>query len=305
MSTSTNETEIDSDESLRKQPRAEGRQSEAHGVPLGPLPTQITVLLARVEPRLVRELVSPLFDEMARLLSYLHLIESGLAEDDSLQKTGIIFRLVHEKTLMLLRQLEAGMRRVAHFDEGVREVLDGMSFAIRHELRRVFKDEVPELNGSQHAQLSRAVLVRAYGLLHNCFQQSTITLAQAFDPSLDGPQLFDDYRVKVQQSLVLYGELLALLGRVRDARTSSGVLSKHSLANHLKHFREETLHFLMYKDWAEFEDFVGEVLRTYDEPDDFAPVLQKFDSYLGTLLSHVGMRDVLRSHPPAGARPDA
>lgn len=305
MSISTNEAHLDSDEPLQEQLRAEGHQSEAHGVPVGPLPTQIGRLLGRVEPPLLRALVSPIFDEMARILSYLNLIEAGLAEDDSFQKTCIIFRLVHEKTLALLRHLEVCTRRAAHFDEGVREALDGMGFAITHELRRVFKDEVPELSGSRHSQLSRAVLVRAYGLLHNCIQQSTITLAQTLDPSLDGPHLFEDYRVKVQQSLVLYGELLALLGRVRDARTSSGVLSKHSLANHLKHFREETLHFLMYKDWAEFEGFVGEVLRTYDEPGDLAPVLDKFDSYLGTLLSHVGMRDALRGRPTTRARPDA
>ena len=116
---------------------------------------------------------------------------------------------------------------------------------------------------------------------------------------LDGAQLFEDYRRRVQHSLILYGELLSLLQKVRDAGASAGLLPKHSLATHLKHFREETMHLLMYKDWTEFEEFVGEVMRTYDEPKEFGPVLHQFASYLATLLRHVGMRDVLRSrHTP-------
>jgi hypothetical protein len=300
MSISINEAHLDSDESLRKQPRADEARAETHGVVAGsPLPSEIGGLIRRIEPEALRALVAPVFKELARIMDYLRLIEDGLSADESLQKTGILFRLVHERTLTLLQQLEAGTLCAARFDAGVQKVLDGMGFAIRHELRRVFRDEVPELNGSERKQLSRAELVRAQGLLHNCFQQSTITLAQAFDPALDGAQLFEDYRVKVRQSLILYGELLSLLRKVREARMSAGVPLEDSLATQLKHFREETMHFLMYRDWAEFERFVGEVLGTYDEPVEFARVLHRFASYLGTLLQHVGMRDVLKSRPLA------
>jgi hypothetical protein len=302
MSITTNELQADPGESLREPRRAEGPSTARGFVVSGPpLPSQIGALVERIEPPPLRALVSPVFNDLARLLGYMGLVESGLAGDDSLQKTGIIFRLVHEKTLALLRQLEASASSAAEFDEGVRGALDGMGFAVGHELRRVFSEEVPKLKDSRHPLLTRAELVRAHGLLHNCFQQSIITLAQVFDASLDGSQLFEDYRLRVQQSLVLYGELLSLLQKVRDARGSAGVLPKHSLATHLKHFREETMHLLMYRDWAEFEGFVGEVEQTYDEPRDFGPVLHKFASYLGTLLRHVGMRDVLRNRPKQGA----
>lgn len=295
MSITTNEVHQVSGESLREQRRAEGPRSPNGFVVSGPpLPSQIGVLIRRIEPPALQAVVSPLFNDLARLLGYMGLVEAGLAADESLQKTGIIFRLVHEKTLALLRQLETAAERVARFDEGVRETLDGMGFAVGHELRRVFREEVPKLSDSQHGRLSRAELMRAHGLLHNCFQQSIITLAQVFDSSLDGSQLFEDYRLRVQQSLVLYGELLALLQKVRDAHTSAEPQPKRTLATHLKHFREETMHLLMYKDWAEFEEFAAEVRRTYDEPEEFAPVLHQFESYLGTLLKHVGMRDVLR-----------
>lgn len=313
MSAITNEVNLDSGESPRAGRLAEGPPSSQGFVVSGPqlpshVPSQIGALVRRIEPPPLRTLVSPIFNDLGRLLGYMGLVEAGLAADDSLQKTGIIVRLVHEKTLALLQLLEAATARAGHFDEGVREGLDGLGFAVGHELRRVFRDEVPKLSDSQHGPPSRAELVRAHGLLHNCFQQSIIALAQVFDSSLDGSQLFEDYRLRVQQSLVLYGELLSLLQKVREARGSAGLLPEHSLATHLKHFREETMHLLMYKDWAEFEEFVAEVTRTYDEPKDFGLVLHKFASYLGTLLKHVGMRDVLRRRPAAvegGGRPDA
>ena len=305
MSAITNEVSLDSGESPRARRLAEGPPSPQGFVVSGPplpsqMPTQIGVLVRNIEPPTLRTLVSPVFNDLARLLGYMELVESGLAADDSLQKTGIIFRLVYEKTLALVRLLEAAAGRAGRLGEdGVHEALDGMSFAIAHELRRVFKEEAPKLNDSQHGPPSRAELVRAHGLLHNCFQQSIITLAQTFDASLDGSQLFEDYRRRVQQSLILYGELLSLLQKVRDAGASAGLLPKHSLATHLQHFREQTMHLLMYKDWTEFEEFVGEVMRTYDEPEEFGPVLHQFASYLATLLRHVGMRDVLRSrHAP-------
>lgn len=306
MSVTTNEVNLDSGESPRAGRLAEGPSSAKGFVVTGPtlpsqMPTQVGALVRRIEPPPLRTLISPIFNDLARLLGYMGLVEAGLAADDSLQKTGIIFRLVHEKTQALLQLLEAAAARAALHDEGVRESLDGMGFAVAHELRRVFKEEAPKLSDSQHGPPSRAELVRAHGLLHNCFQQSVISLAQAFDPSLDGSQLFEDYRLRVQQSLILYGELLSLLQKVRDARGSAGLLPKHSLATHLKHFREETMHLLMYKDWAEFEEFVGEVMRTYDEPKEFGPVLHQFASYLGTLLKHVGMRDVLRNRPAPNA----
>ncbi len=309
-SVTTNEVSLDSGESPRARRQAEGQSSPQGFVVSGPplpsqMPTQIGVLVRNIEPPTLRTLVSPVFNDLARLLGYMELVESVLAADDSLQKTGIIFRLVYEKTLALVRLLEAAAGRAGRLgEEGVHESLDGMGFAIAHELRRVFREEAPKLNDSQHGPPSRAELVRAHGLLHNCFQQSIITLAQTFDASLDGAQLFEDYRRRVQQSLILYGELLSLLQKVRDAGASAGLLPKHSLATHLKHFREETMHLLMYKDWTEFEEFVGEVMRTYDEPEEFGPVLHQFASYLATLLRHVGMRDVLRSRhaPNAGGR---
>jgi hypothetical protein len=130
--------------------------------------------------------------------------------------------------------------------------------------------------------------------LHNCLQQTAITLAQNFDPGATGPQLFEDYRSKVENSFTLYRELEGLLRKGEGAQRSNGILLKHSLIRHMEHFREEVMHFLMYKDWGEFGRYVDDVKRAFEEMEEFEVVLHGFAQYLETLIHHVGMREVLR-----------
>ncbi|MCA1591731.1 MAG: hypothetical protein LC754_03575 [Acidobacteria bacterium] len=293
----TGEEEIDLDELRQESQDAPESTAPLYFPRAIPLPPRILELLNLVQPISLCITIIPIFTELARVLNYLSLIENCLTEDKTLQKSTLIFKLVYEKTLSLLNYINEQALPVVDLNEHVRDVLDGMSFAIGHELHRVFRDEVPTLNTYQYSQISRAELIRAYGLLHNCFQQSTLTLARAFDPTLDGAQLFEDHKTKVEQSLVLYGELFSLLQKVNGAERASGVLPKHALVNHLEHFRDETMHFLIYRDWVEFEAFVDEIKKSYDDDGDLAPVLHRFGSYLEALIYHVSMRDVLRNQP--------
>jgi hypothetical protein len=183
-------------------------------------------------------------------------------------------------------------------------VRDGIRFVIGHELTKVFRQEFPGLT-DESRPYTRADLSRAWGLLHNCLQQTAITLAQAFKPGVTGEQLFEDYRSKVENSFTLYRELHALLQKVSAAEGSSGILLKHSLVRHLEHFREETMHFLMYKDWGQFGRYVDDVKRAFEEMEEFESVLHEFSQYLRTLIHHVGMREALRGvqvHPGEAAK---
>ena len=86
---------------------------------------------------------------------------------------------------------------------------------------------------------------------------------------------------------------MTLLQKVRGLTKESGVLQMLNVINSLKRFRQETMHFLMYRDWGEFEAFVDEIITTYDEAGNLTLVLNKFVPYLETLINHVNMRAVL------------
>jgi hypothetical protein len=239
------------------------------------------------------EAVQPVSTELLSLLNHLKIIEDSLTQGGDIQRTVVVFKLVHHRVVALIEKIEALAAQLGASHETLRVALDTTSFALKHELRRVYEVEAKGLGGPGRVQFSRSALTRAYGLLQNCFQQSTITLLQVFNPALNGDELFEDYKARGEQSLILRRELVMLLKKVRGITKESGVLQILNVINTLKRFRQETMHFLMYRDWEEFEAFVDEITSTYDEAGNLDPVLQKFAPYLATLINHVNMRTVL------------
>lgn len=258
----------------------------------GALPPQFAELVARAKDVRLRSLAASTFLRIQKSLEALKAVENAL----TLRKVitvGDLFGGVRAQATALLAHLTETVVQGDGLDEEFREVLDGIRFVVAHEMGKVFSYEFQGLTADGPSSYTRAELTRAWGLLHNCMQQTAITLARTLDPEVTGQQLFDDYRDKTENSVTLYRELQLLLQKVRTAQKASGILLKHSLVRHLEHFREETMHFLMYKDWGEFGRYVDEVKRAFEEMDDFDCVLHGFAQYLSTLIHHVGMREVL------------
>lgn len=264
-------------------------------VPL--LPPAFDAVVGRVEPEALRELVGSTFARLLRALDTLGVIEKALTRP-KVVGVGMLFDGVRAQTAALLSRITEAVSGSDSLDGHTGEMLDGMRFVIGHELTKVFRQEFPGLaDGRGGPEYSRADLSRAWGLLHNCLQQTAITLAQMFDPGATGERLFEDYRSKVENSFTLYRELKGLHRKVVSAERSNGILLKHSLVRHLEHFRDETMHFLMYKDWGEFGRYVDGVRRAFEEMEEFESVLHEFSQYLSTLIHHVSMREVLRVVP--------
>jgi hypothetical protein len=243
----------------------------------------------------VDEVVQPVSTELHSLLSHLKIIEGALAQGRDIQRTVVVFKLIHHKTLSLIGKIETLAARLGASHETLRVALDATGFALKHEVRRVYEVEAKGLSGPEGVQLSRSALIRAYGLLQNCFQQSAITLIQVFNPTLEGDELFEEYKARSVQSVILRKELMILLQKVRGITKDYGVLQMLNVINSLKRFRQETMHFLMYRDWESFEAFVDEIITTYDEAGALDPVLNKFTPYLETLINHVNMRAVFNT----------
>jgi hypothetical protein len=290
-------------------PQADAPPAPEPARPAQPTPAQPTYNLSPAFAEIVsgkvpgdlRELVGSTFARLLKTLDTLAVIERVLTQPRD-GRVGLLFEEVRSQSASLLSQVTEAVSVRAHLPHRVHEVLDGMRFVIGHELSKVFRQEFPGL-ADEACSYTRADLSRAWGLLHNCIQQTTITLAQAFKPGVTGEQLFEDYRSKIENSCTLYRELQALLQKVSNAERSSGILLKHSLVRHLEHFREETMHFLMYKDWGAFGRYVDDVKRAFEEMEEFETVLHEFSQYLCTLIHHVGMREALRDVQAHDAAP--
>lgn len=250
--------------------------------------------------------VLKIFSNLAKLLDWLRFVETLLSRDCPLKQTLPVFTLVRREARELLDFIELCMLATRQkYDASIIEIIDSTAYAISMELRKVFAHELTGLSGLRQPPAIYAKIENAHGLLRDCFQQSTVALAQSFDPTLDGAALFSVFHTKLGQSLALRHDLWNLLQVVRD--TEKGQPDRQSvtpLLDHLTTFRNSSLRHLMYKDWESYERFVEEIAAARGTGE-VALVLHRFGMYLETLLRQINMRAVLVAHPfvePTGRR---
>ena len=271
-------------------------QDSAASLP-APDPTNSRLQIDRVVNQIAspqeRQLVGAVFQDLLRLLECLSLIENHLRQVDAAAETFALFQLIHDEARMLVDFIrEDGLSCVAR-NEDLVDTLDGITFAVNHDLQRVF--EIPGSGNnntpSSHPHVVLGKLYRAHDILTNCLQQSTITLALMFDPDLVGAKLFNNSDMRYRQSLQLCEDLATLISFLEIAEKDGA--SWPSLMAGLEEFRSNSMECLMYSDWPQFESFSERIKVPSTSSTELEPVLHQFRCYLETLLGQVRMRAVL------------
>jgi hypothetical protein len=250
---------------------------------------------------LTRERIAPdelggdllqIFTMLSRLLERLNAIEAMLKRDQPLRQTLPLFTLVYEEARELQNFIEARALYLEGLGGNVFESLDAINYAFAMELRKVFNRELVGLSAMRQASAIYSRVEAAHGLLRECFQQSTVSLARLFDPTLNGARLFDAYRTKLKNSLTLRDDLRQLLELVRRVEKERDINLLAPLRERLMEFSKGSKFYLMYKDWETCERFTEEI-ETARTINDLSYVLQRFAPYLETLHGQVNMRSVL------------
>ena len=260
------------------------------------LPTVLLDLAQRLAPDALGADALVIFSSLTRLLERLRFIAAHLRRDQSLKQTLPVFALIREEARALVNFIEMRALRTEDLDGGVFDALDSACYALSMEMRKVFAHELVGLSALRPAPDIYAKVENAHGLLRDCFQQSTVALAQIFDPALDGARLFDTFQTKLEQSLALRRDLWIVLQLVRRAERERERQPVSALLERLDSFREGSLRYLMFKDWEAYERFVEEVAIARGAVE-LTPVLHRFGTYLETLSGQINMRAVLADHP--------
>lgn len=262
------------------------------------LQRQLDSLLKSIKSSSVREVVCSIFVDLTRLRSILHIVEVNSSEGGPLPVALALLSLVESEAKSLIRFIEKRIPEIKSIKGPLRQVLDGTSFALRHEVKRVFGHELADINSGRKANQVRTDVMRAHGLLSNCFQQSIIALTQVFDSSINAERLFDDYRDRFEQSTVLLKELSTLLALAREAGEKQNNDASDLLMRELGAFSHGTMHYLMYRDWDEFADIAREVTNSYGSAR-HGFILHCFATYLDALINQVQMRAVFNDESHA------
>jgi hypothetical protein len=264
------------------------------GVSTTSISFHINQLVKQIDPPKVREIVDAIFADLLRLLDYLRPIESHLHQVDEADETFAMFQFVHDEACALIELIREDALTCDALNEELRDTLDGIVFAVRHDLQRVFE---PGTTEERTGQVVAGKLFRAYDVLTNCLQQATISLAQMFDPELVGTKLFNNSDMSYRQSVQLCEELSMLLTLIDACGKTRVEPAFANLTARLEKFRNESMECLRYSDWPQFESFC-ERIQLATTPPELEPVLHQFRCYVETLLSQVNMRAVLANIVP-------
>jgi hypothetical protein len=252
----------------------------------------LLTIVEAVQPARVRGLMENVFDDLNRLLGYVEQLKAVLDSAEGTTHALLVLEALRAETLATAYGLDAECE-AGYLPTDLSEELERTGFAVRHELRAVFGRVVVGVEHLEDASEARARLSEAHDLLRNCFQQSTVALAQLLRPSFDGADIFEDLRVKRENSRRLYEDLDALLRSARSAEHRADRLSLTLFNARLEHFRCDSMRHLMKKDTETCLSFV-EDFRTLPAQGE-APrfFLHRFSCYLEILVKHVSMRSVL------------
>ena len=261
------------------------------------LQNEIASVTNQIEQPELREIAQDILRELVRFFDWLTRIENNLSKLDTLLECISLLEILQFEAHSLTDYIEIKAMKAAAVNEKLRDVLDGINYGINHDLRRVFERELLRIT-EQSTPMVYGKVLHAHGLLTNCFQQSTITLLQVFEPKLDGATLFNDSELRLEQSLVLCKELSSLMRLVRsaEAHTEPDILS--TVVQQILEFRDGTMQYLMYRDWRGYESLALEVITAIENNLDSKDLLHRFACYLEVLYGHVKMRAVLADNFP-------
>ncbi len=275
---------------------------------VGPLPAgdppayqiHINHVVRRIEPPDLKRLIGTIFQDLIRLLECVELVENYLRQVDAAEDNFALFQLIHDEARTLVEFIQNDALNSTLVTEELAETLDGIAFAVHHDLQRVFESGPGGSVANKSAQELVGTLYRAHDVLTNCLQQSTITLAMVFDHKLVGAKLFNNSDIRYRQSLHLCHELTDLIELVENSERTHLRSTVTTLIDRTVKFRNESMECLMYSDWPQFENFCERVNSSKTQPNDLETVLHQFRCYLETLLGQVRMRNVLAEVFPLG-----
>jgi len=273
-------------------------QTEIQREVLGNLHHEIHLVLHQIADPKLREISQTILTEMLRFFDWLTRIENNLQKLDTLLESLSLLEVLEFEARSLTDYIDAKAGVAAGRNDKLHEVLDGISYGINHDLRRVFERELVRGVTEQSIPIVYGKILHAHGLLTNCFQQSTITLLQVFNPGLDASKLFNDVELRLQQSLILCKDLSSLMRFVRLAQANGDPDVLRSVTARILEFRDGSMQYLMYKDWRGYESLALEVITAVENNLDPKPLLHRFICYLEVLYGHVKMRAVLADDFP-------
>ncbi len=258
----------------------------------------------RAVSRLIRDIPDPVerrqaakvFLELFRLLHYLEYTDPQHLPEEGLRDTILLFALIVSETRLLLSYVERRVLRGHDATLPLYQVYDSFVYCIPLELKKVVNTELSDISVTRQADNVRTRVENSHGILKDCFQQSIVQLAQAFDAEVDGGRIFPDFSARRDQSVELRDGLAEVVRALHDFQQQKDAPAAQRMKDRISEFYDHHIKYLMYRDWSGFELFYIEILKC-GSLQALQQIAHRFETFLVTLLREVQKRSQLQGAP--------
>jgi hypothetical protein len=256
----------------------------------------VAATIRGIQDPLERKQAAKVFLELFRLLHYLEYTDPDRSPEEDLRNTILIFSLITSETRLLLGYIEKRVLRSLDPEQPLHQLYDSFVYCIPLELKKVINTELMDISVARQADTIRTRVENSHGILRDCFQQSVVQLAQAFDEKVDGSDIFPDFTAKLEQSVRLRDGLARLVKGLRAFQERKDPVSAVKMKEEISTFYDHNIKYLMYRDWSGFELFFIEILKCGSLPA-LQQICHRFETFLMTLFREVQKRSILQDVP--------
>lgn len=228
-----------------------------------------------------------------KILKYLQHINGILTREKEYPSAVSIFSLVHRTWMDLETTLQThSLPDVG--DEPTTNLLEGMMFSSRMELRKVMELELVDINLLLDPQVVHGKLEDSQGICRDLFQQNIINLISYLTgQSLSGEDIFPYYQNRREQSVLLLTALTDLEEKAKRFTEEGSRPAFGKFMQSMSAFHSEHMKFLMYKDWGAVDRFFYDLKGTESlKQKEF--LAHQLLVFLQTLIGEVKKRSVLQ-----------
>jgi hypothetical protein len=228
-----------------------------------------------------------------KALRYLEIIGSTIEDRNSYPAAVVIFALLHHH-LQKIGQF-IGQRLIPKLkgEAAYAVCLDSLLFSSMMEMRKVMEIELVDVTVLLDPKSVRIKVEDSIGILRDLFQQNLVYILETFSlKELDGSRLFPYYQTRREQTLVLLEDLKGLDKTLQEFREKGSRADYQHFLDALLAFQGRSMRFLMYKDWAPIERFIGD-FKNSASMKQREILAHQFGVFLKTLIGFVAKRAVL------------
>ncbi len=262
----------------------------------------ISAIVRALSDKEEKKQISVIYIYMFRLLRMLGFVEITTQRSVSLHSSLMVLILLRSEINIFRSSVEKALRKIKNRE--LHGLLQSLSYQFAMENKRVYLQELKDINRRKNAVHFRGKIENSHGILKNLFEYSILQITQFYSSGIKGEEIFESFMTRKEQSLRLREDIFALhkfltLMEKKADFPHERLQVFESLKNYMLYFESFTFRLLRYDDYEEFILFFSEfnsIKKGMILDANFQGVMEKamhFRIFLETTLRHIGNRTEL------------